>query len=135
MAQAWFDAAITKSGASTTTESYAGSTMTVFEEDGAKAAFVLIDSKVAVAGDLVSVKAAIDTKGTQRVRRAARSEVSLRSVDRGRGRVRLRLAPSAHGMVGGTWGVEFGLGLARHAQRDAGQVGPGVERLLAAGRR
>ena len=64
LAQAWFDAAITKSGASTTTESYAGSTMTVFEEDGAKAAFVLIDSKVAVAGDLVSVKAAIDTKGS-----------------------------------------------------------------------
>ncbi|MBA3236219.1 MAG: DUF3352 domain-containing protein [Chloroflexi bacterium] len=63
-AQAWFDAAITKSGASTTTESYGGATMTVFQEDGAKAAFVLLDGKVAVAGDLISVKAVIDTKGS-----------------------------------------------------------------------
>ena len=63
-AQAWIDAAVTKSGAKTTSETYAGASLTVFSETGgAKAAFALLDGKVAVLGDLVSVKAAVDTKG------------------------------------------------------------------------
>lgn len=63
-AQAWFDAAIAKSGAPSTTETYAGATLTVFAEtDGVKAAFALLDGKVAVLGDLISVRAAVDTKG------------------------------------------------------------------------
>ena len=63
-AQAWFDAAIKKTGAKTTTETYNGATLTVFEKSGgATAAFTLIDGKVAVAGDIVSVKAAVDSKG------------------------------------------------------------------------
>ena len=64
-AQTWFDAAIKKSGATSTTETYAGTTLTVFAEtDGVKAAFAVVNGKVGVLGDLVSVKAAVDTKGT-----------------------------------------------------------------------
>jgi Protein of unknown function (DUF3352). len=63
-AQAWFDAAVTKNGATTTTETYEGVTLTVFgEAGGVKAAFALLNGKVAVLGDIVSVKAAVDTKG------------------------------------------------------------------------
>ena len=53
-----------KAGAKTTTETYQGTTITVFDEaSGLTAAYALIDGKVAVFGDLASVKAAIDTKG------------------------------------------------------------------------
>lgn len=63
-AQAWFDAAVTKSGATTTPETYEGVTLTVFgEAGGVKAAFAMLNGKVAVLGDIVSVKAAVDTKG------------------------------------------------------------------------
>lgn len=65
IAQAWFDAEFTKSGAKTTTQAYDGATLTVFEKTGGvQAAFALVDGKVAVAGDLESVKAAVDTKGS-----------------------------------------------------------------------
>lgn len=65
LAQAWFDAAIAKTGAKTTSESYNGATLTVLPPtDGATAALAMIDGKVAVAGDIVSVKAAIDSKGS-----------------------------------------------------------------------
>ncbi len=63
-AQAWFDGVIKKSGAKTTTETYAGTTLTISAEpDKPKAAFAVIDGKVAVIGDVASVKEAIDTKG------------------------------------------------------------------------
>src|SRR5436190_2221465 len=64
-AQAWFDAAIAKNGATTTTQSYDGAALTLFDKTGGvQAAFGIIDGKVAVAGDLVSVKAAVDTQGS-----------------------------------------------------------------------
>lgn len=63
-AQAWFGAAIAKSGMATTTEAYGGATLTVFGQGtGPQAAFAVLGGKVAVAGDLASVKAAVDTKG------------------------------------------------------------------------
>jgi hypothetical protein len=63
-AQAWFDKAIKASGATTTSEAYNGTTLTLFGSSGGPgAAFALIDGKVAVAGDVTSVKAAVDTKG------------------------------------------------------------------------
>jgi hypothetical protein len=63
-AAAWFDAAFKKAGASPTMESYGGTTVTVFPEtSGVTTAYALIDGKVAVFGDLTSVKAAIDTNG------------------------------------------------------------------------
>jgi len=66
-AQAWFDAAFKKAGAKTSTETYNGVTITLFggsdPQDTMKAAFAILDGKVAVAGDETSVKAAIDTNG------------------------------------------------------------------------
>ena len=65
LARAWFADAVKQAGATTTTETYAGVELTVFSgsTDGPKAAFAILDGKVAVAGDLASVKAAVDTKG------------------------------------------------------------------------
>lgn len=64
-AQAWFDKAFTKASAKTTTQTYNGATLTVSGEgDGPRAAFAVLDGKVVVAGDLTSVKAAVDTKGS-----------------------------------------------------------------------
>ncbi len=63
-AQAWFDAAIKKAGATTTTEAYGGATLTVFAKTGGvTAAVAVIGGKVVAAGDIASVKAAIDTNG------------------------------------------------------------------------
>src|SRR4029450_5594349 len=62
-AQAWFDAAFKDAGATATTGAHNGGTLAVFSgSDGPKAAFTIIDGKVAVAGDITSVKAAVDTK-------------------------------------------------------------------------
>ncbi len=63
-AQAWFDAAFAQAGATTTTETYGGTTLTVFgSAGGPQAALAIADGKVAIAGEISSVKAAIDTKG------------------------------------------------------------------------
>jgi len=63
-ADAWFADAVKKTGAKPTTQTYQGVTITVFDQAaGVTAAYALIDGKVAVFGDLTSVKAAIDTKG------------------------------------------------------------------------
>ena len=63
-AQTWFDAAFKEMGAVTATETYGGTTLTTFTgSDGPKTAFAIIDGKVAVAGTVDAVKAAIDTKG------------------------------------------------------------------------
>jgi hypothetical protein len=65
LAQAWFDAAIAKTGAKTTTQAYNGANLTVFEPtDGVTFALALIDGKVAAAGDIASVKQAVDSKGS-----------------------------------------------------------------------
>jgi len=63
-AQAWFDAAVTKSGAKTTKETYDGVSLTVFDTvGGVQPAFAVVDGKVVVVGDIASVKSAVDTKG------------------------------------------------------------------------
>ncbi len=65
LAKAWFEDAFKQAGATTTNETYAGVELTIFgsASDGPKAAFAILDGKVAVAGDVNSVKAAVDTKG------------------------------------------------------------------------
>ena len=64
-AQSWFDAAIAKRGASITKETYGGATLTVFAKTGGvTAAVAVIGGKVVAAGDIASVKAAIDTGGS-----------------------------------------------------------------------
>jgi hypothetical protein len=67
LARSWFTSAMTQAGVSGTPEDYQGTALTVFGDPNlpsAKAAFALIGGKVAVAGDLTSVKAAVDTKGS-----------------------------------------------------------------------
>ena len=82
LAQAWFDAAIAKTGAKTHTETYNGATLTVFEpSDGVTAALAIVDGKVALAGDIASVKAAIDTEGSSDFASEPGPKAALDSVD------------------------------------------------------
>ena len=66
LARAWFTNVLTETGVKSTQETYQGTQLTVFtdlEVTAAQAALALVDGKVAIAGDIASVKAAIDTKG------------------------------------------------------------------------
>jgi hypothetical protein len=65
LARAWFEQAFSEAGIVGTTQDYQGTTLTVYDDTdmGAEAAFAIIDGKVAVAGDLTSVKAAVDSNG------------------------------------------------------------------------
>jgi hypothetical protein len=82
-AQAWFDAAIAKSGATTSSESYNGATLTIIAtgQGGPDAALALADGKVALIGDVTSVKAAIDTKGSGGFTAEADPKAAIGSVD------------------------------------------------------
>jgi hypothetical protein len=66
LARTWFTNALAEKGTTGTAETYEGVELTVFadpENAQAQAAFALIDGKVAIAGDVDSVRAAIDTGG------------------------------------------------------------------------
>jgi Protein of unknown function (DUF3352) len=66
LARAWFDGVMAESGATGVPETYEGVELTIFAEPemaGAQAAFAIVGGKVAMAGDVTSVKAAIDTNG------------------------------------------------------------------------
>jgi uncharacterized protein DUF3352 len=60
LARTWFDAAVAETGSATSSESYGGANLTVIEGQGA---YALLGGKVAVVGDLASVRAAVDTNG------------------------------------------------------------------------
>ncbi len=67
LAQAWFTSTMQQAGVTATTETYNGATLTVFTDAKVvdeQAAFTIVDGKVALAGDIASVKAAVDTKGS-----------------------------------------------------------------------
>jgi Protein of unknown function (DUF3352) len=64
LAETWITAAIDKAGATTTVETYQGSTIHVFDKvDGVSFGYALVGGKVVVFGDVASVKAAIDSNG------------------------------------------------------------------------
>ncbi|MEO6207102.1 MAG: DUF3352 domain-containing protein [Candidatus Limnocylindrales bacterium] len=66
LARAWFADAMTTAGASGTPQTYEGTEMTTISDPSmpdVQGAFALVGGKVAIAGDIDSVKAAIDTKG------------------------------------------------------------------------
>ncbi len=66
LARAWFTDAFGEAGVTGTTEAYNGTDLTVFggaDMGGVEAAFGIIGGTVVVAGDLASVKAAVDTRG------------------------------------------------------------------------
>ena len=79
----WFDVDAQAEGGIGATETYGGTQLTVFaapKMPGRQAAFAIVDGKVALVGDLDSVKAAIDTKGASRSRRAKPSSAAQASV-------------------------------------------------------
>ena len=69
LARTWFNDTLGANGVTGTTETYNGTELTVFEAAKlpTQAAFAIVDGKVAIAGDVASVKAAIDTKGSSAV--------------------------------------------------------------------
>jgi len=67
LARTWFKIALTEMGVTTVPEPYEGVELLTFtnpEEASGRAAFALVDGKVAIVGDIASVKAAIDTDGS-----------------------------------------------------------------------
>ena len=67
LARAWFTRTLTEMGATTLPEPYAGVELLTFtspEKAGGRAAFAIVGGKVAMVGDIASVKAAIDTTGS-----------------------------------------------------------------------
>ncbi len=66
-ASAWFADVLSESGATSTTQDYKGVTLTIVTPTGdtaMAAAFAILGGNVAVAGDVASVKAAVDTDGS-----------------------------------------------------------------------
>ncbi len=67
LARTWFTNALTEMGITGTPETHQGVEVLTFsrpEKPSGRAAFALVDGKVAILGDVVSVKAAIDTAGS-----------------------------------------------------------------------
>ncbi len=63
-ARAWFESAIAETGATTSTETYGGTSVTlVAGKGGPQGAWALLGEKVVAVGDLASVRAAVDTGG------------------------------------------------------------------------
>ena len=134
LARAWFADAIGQSGATTTTETYAGVELTIFAgpSGDAKAAFAILDGKVAVAGDVDSVKAAVDTKGDGGLRRRPRCPGRTRRSNRRSHRARLPRARPARGVVAAGGRRRRGL---LDADRSPDEVRPGLDGLLGPRRR
>jgi len=67
LASTWLDSTLKAEGGSGSAQTYNGASMTVFSAPKAadmQAAYTILDGKVAVVGDVDSVKAAVDTKGS-----------------------------------------------------------------------
>jgi len=67
LARTWFTTTLTEIGLTGTSETYGGAQLTLFSNPGtpgSQAAFTVAGGKVAIVGDVTSVKAAVDTKGT-----------------------------------------------------------------------
>lgn len=84
-AKAWFDSVIAETGATTSTETYGGAALTLFPalfvgEVGQQGAYALLNGKVAVAGDVTSVKAAVDTKGAGGFASQAEPKAALEAI-------------------------------------------------------
>lgn len=66
-ASAWFKSVLTESGTTSTTETYNGTELTVIKDPSGGSmslAIAILGGNVAVAGDVTSVKAAVDTNGS-----------------------------------------------------------------------
>ena len=69
LAKTWFTTTLGETGVTGTPETYDGTELTVFgsADMPGQAAFAVADDKVAIVGDVASVKAAIDTNGSSAV--------------------------------------------------------------------
>jgi hypothetical protein len=73
LARAWFSKIFAEAGSTSTTESYQGTELTLFSDPGKpglQAGFATVGGKVAIVGDVTSLKAAIDTKGSSGLAKA-----------------------------------------------------------------
>lgn len=73
LARTWFTNTLSQAGVSGTSETYKGTQLTLFASPDAatdQAAFALAGGKVAIVGDVASVKAAVDTNGTSPLAKA-----------------------------------------------------------------
>jgi len=73
-AKTWLESAMNEAGVTGSTEAYAGTDLTVFSDPklpDVQAGFATVDGKVAIVGDITSLKAAIDTKGTSGLAKTA----------------------------------------------------------------
>ena len=74
LARSWLESTLQEEGVSGTSETYNGAELTVFaapKSPDTQAAFTVVGDKVAVVGDVASVKAAVDTKGSSSLARGA----------------------------------------------------------------
>lgn len=84
VARAWFADVMSEAGVSGTTQDYAGTELTVYSDPDmgdAEAAFGIIDGEVAVAGDLTSVKAAVDTGGESAIAQDPAFEAGMTALE------------------------------------------------------
>jgi hypothetical protein len=73
LARSWFTTTMSQTGVTGTSETYNGAELTLFSKPDAttaQAAFTIAGGKVAIVGDVASVKAAVDTKGTSPLARS-----------------------------------------------------------------
>jgi hypothetical protein len=73
LARTWFTNTLSQAGVTGTSETYQGAELTLFASPKApdqQAAFTIADGKVAIVGDVASVKAAIDTNGSSALSKA-----------------------------------------------------------------
>lgn len=81
-ATTWFKGVATSSGVTMSDEAYDGVNLTILAGDGAmQGAYAVLDGKVAVVGDVDSVKAAVDTQGKGPFAGQANPRAALDSTD------------------------------------------------------
>jgi Protein of unknown function (DUF3352) len=79
---AWFKGVATSSGATMTDEAYNGVNLTLLSsEGGQQGAYAVLGGKVAIVGDVDSVKAAVDTKGSGPFAAQADAKAALDATD------------------------------------------------------
>ena len=74
LARTWFTTTMSQTGVAGTSETYNGAQLTLFSSPEApdhQAAFTIAGGKVAIAGDVASVKAAVDTNGASPLAKSA----------------------------------------------------------------
>lgn len=74
LASSWFTSTLSQAGVTSTSETYKGSALELFsspEAPGQQAAFTIAGGKVAIVGDVASVKAAVDTNGSSPLAKSA----------------------------------------------------------------